>query len=244
MNAKPIIFNGPMIRAILDGRKTQTRRIAKLTHGGHVKEPNGHRRWHPQHEHAVKACPYGHPAELLWVRENFAIECNQHYQDVYTQPKTPLGPIRWHSNSCDETQWFECPRYQASEPETILVTPDDESSDAMRWRPSIHIPRWASRLTLRITDVRVQRVQEISEEDARAEGVEPEPIPAHDPSCMGDCRWCPVPEPSWGEGFRLLWDSINAKRGYGWDANPWVWALSFDVIHANVDDVLSQRVAA
>jgi hypothetical protein len=85
------------------------------------------------------------------------------------------------------------------------------------WRPSIHMPRWASRLTLHLTDVRVQRVQEISEEDAQAEGVEAMYL-----DDLGQ-TW-----KSYRRGFESIWDSINAKRGYGWTANPWIWALTFE----------------
>lgn len=212
MKAKPIIFNGPMVRALLDGRKDQTRRVVKIP---------DHDRW--QHFHRLieassagesvvaefspdgftkghVSCPYGQLGDLLWVRET------------------------WGAHD----QGFDA----AEEASFIVYRADDARPNPQRWRPSIHMPRWASRLTLRITDVRVQRVQEISEEDAAAEGVER----THAGGPWG--------EESLIESFSALWDSIYAKRGYGWDANPWVWALTFEIIHANVDDVLNERVAA
>ncbi len=97
--------------------------------------------------------------------------------------------------------------------------------------PSIHMPRWASRLTLRVTDVRVQRVQDISQEDAISEGLEwvdrTWGVKGFAPS------WCAVPK----ESFKVLWDSLNAKRGYGWDINPWVAVLTFEVEKRNIDNV-------
>lgn len=90
---------------------------------------------------------------------------------------------------------------------------DMQANYDLKWRPSIHMPRHACRITLEVTNVRVQRIQDISEEDARAEGVYPQ-----DAIINASCRWL----------FRRLWDSINAKRGYGWDANPWVWAVTFE----------------
>jgi hypothetical protein len=84
-----------------------------------------------------------------------------------------------------------------------------------KWRPSIHMPRWASRITLEVTDVRVERVQEISEEDAKTEGVTP--------SIVGEW-WDHL---KYRAGFQTLWNSINEKRGFGWDENPWVWVVEF-----------------
>jgi len=114
----------------------------------------------------------------------------------------------------------------------------------IRWKPSIHMPRWASRVTLEVTDVRVQRLQEISQEDARAEGVATEEWDdwRENVTAIG------MPEGSYIETerdlFRDLWDNINAKRGYGWDTNPWVIALTFVVHQMNIDEFLAQREAA
>jgi len=98
---------------------------------------------------------------------------------------------------------------------------DEVNSEA--WHPSIHMPRWASRLTLEVTGVRAERVQEISYDDARAEGINGGCGSCGRPEPCG----CPYPLPDPPRVFRGLWNSINAARGYGWDVNPWVWCVSF-----------------
>ncbi|MBV7408709.1 hypothetical protein [Maritimibacter sp. DP1N21-5] len=199
---KPILFSAPMVRALLDGRKTQTRRVLK-----------------PQ--------PYGDVIHYGWEQDAGARWTDQSF-DSYRLPFW-VGDLLWVREAhklidrhCD---------YRADWPEG--------SQGHFSWRPSIHMPRWASRLTLRVTDVRVQRLQEISEADAVAEGV------AHDQDrSRGNCiAWrdyldrggkCATGTAS----FRSLWDSLNAGRGYGWDANPWVAAYTFEVIRENVDDLI------
>jgi hypothetical protein len=215
MKERPILFSGPMVRAILEGRKTQTRRVVKS-------QPSED--WHPQvgvyaptmvdrhgeeypgpdvfgasDECEGRICPHGAPGDHLWVRETFQplLADGVKYRD--SDWKTGIG---------------YAPKYIATEPrvEYLDCFNDDELTD--RCKPSIFMPRWASRITLEITDVRVQRVQEITEEDAEAEGV-------YSWSDMGPLDICAKPL------FSDLWDSINAKRGFGWDVNPWVWALTF-----------------
>ncbi len=165
MSEKPILFSGEMIRAVLDGRKTQTRRVVKPQPVGLWAAPGKSR------------CPYGQPGGRLWVRETFYPE------------RSHRGPVS----------------YRATWPR------DDDPPDG-GWKPSIFMPRWASRITLEIVSVRVEQVQDISEDDARAEGVD---------DGTGQTR--PL-HPYW---FRALWDSINSKRGYGWEKNPWVWVVAF-----------------
>lgn len=189
MKEHPILFSGPMVQAILEGRKTQTRRV--------VRERSFPPRFHVRCQHiGVRAaldefgalpCPYGQPGDRLWVRETFSL------------------PDDW-----DCTEDRSLLDYQA----------DLKGTAAHRWRPSIHMPRWASRLLLEVTEVRVQRVQEISGEDAKAEGVNPIPyiMPGEEATLAGRL---------YQERFRVFWDSINADRGYGWGVNPWVWAISF-----------------
>jgi len=196
MTERPILFSGEMVRAILDGRKTQTRRVVKLPHNNPLgaweptvvggkgvcydkamtrPAPEEAAIWHTRTGDCL-GCPYGQPGDRLWVRETFVGAGN-------------LGVL----------YAADCPR-------------GTESGVEGGWRPSIFMPRWASRLTLEITEVRVQRVQEISRGDAMEEG-------------------CPFanmadgPDPR--DWFRDLWDSLNAKRGHGWDTNPWVWAITF-----------------
>jgi hypothetical protein len=192
MRERPILFSAPMVRAILEGRKTMTRRIAKLTDAGHVKEPGGHRRWHPADMDARQACPYGQPGDRLWVRETFG-DC--------TPGADALVGTRWDK-----------PWYRAEADEYGLLGHDGEGPvyvDDVKWRPSIHMPRRASRITLEITAVCVERLQEISEADVQAEGCTGSPLgPAADRLL-----------------FPTLWESINGPGS--WDANPWVWVVGF-----------------
>jgi len=172
MKEYPILFNGPMVRAILDGRKTQTRRVIKNPSQLQGKMLEGEEgEW----------CPYGGPGDRLWVRERLQ---NWHGQAMY---------YRYN--------WADC----------TLVNPQLD----WRWKrntiSSMFMPKVAVRIWLEITGVRVERVQEISEEDALAEGVET------NRGNGGKCR----------RDFAMLWDSINAKRGFDWDVNPWVWVVEF-----------------
>jgi hypothetical protein len=202
MNTKPILFSTPMILALLAGTKTQTRRIADVTDAGcspgFITPKAG---FVPRSlaEH-LAYCPYGRPGDLLWVREAW---------------QAPKG----FGTSRPPSQWEHRPhiRYRAGHNDERLVAAWPEA-----WKPGIHMPRWASRLTLRITDVRVQRLQEISEEDAIAEGA----------------PWAACGAPQEGShkaGFAQLWESINGAGA--WSKNPWVWCVSFEVIRANVDSV-------
>lgn len=220
MKARPILFSGPMIRALLEGRKTQTRRPVKLPDDArevkYYAPPSGRSQqgwadpgvnyWTERGNH-IDPCPYGQPGDLLWVRETWATDAPS------------LDDCRRGVES-DGVAYG--PYYRA--------TASDFDVSSLRWRPSIHMPRFASRLTLEITDVRVQRLRDISEEDAKAEGAEkatPTPdgyVADADGTCLA--------------GFEALWDSINAKRGFGWDANPWIWALTFKVHQINVDEFL------
>lgn len=223
--ARPILFSAPMVRALLAGTKTQTRRVVKPTPGAQSKwlTPEGLSRvpsitvgahdcgFGAQLTHPMGGpggwirCPYGQPGDLLWVRECFSI--NEHQE----------GCWYWADGNIAE---FDCTRP----------------------KPSIHMPRWASRLTLEITDVRVERLQAISEADALAEGV-------REPS-LGDGLTIFAQN---GGGFiprgsappLLLWEALwrRINGDDSWTANPWVWAVSFNVHRANVDDVL-QRGAA
>ena len=227
MSARPILFNGAMVRALIDGRKTQTRRVVKPR--PLYTEP-GIWSWARGRLSAVwtafalpapgitSNCPYGRPGDLLWVRETwrpFAVDHNGvvtgHDYDLHIDYAAGGSQHVSEEAITDHVEWagyWNMPKAA----ERGNVSP-------------LFMPRFASRLTLRITSVRLERLQEIGEEDARAEGIEL-------------AAW------EWGEvtiaKFSELWDSINAANGHGWEANPWVWVLSFDVVHANVDDVLRE----
>ena len=199
---KPISFSAPMVLAILDGRKTQTRRVAKLTIAGHVKEPRGHRRWHPGDPEAVLACPYGQPGDRLWVKETWqAVGLSRDPESMQVDDVCECPPEAVKREMSGEAR-----RY----PQTGIIYRASCDDEFLKWRPSIFMPRWASRIALEITDVRVQRVQEISETDAIAE--------------LGGRAAGIVNEIG---HFAELWDTLYAKRGYSWESNLWVWAITF-----------------
>lgn len=204
MADRPILFSGPMVCALLEGRKTQTRRTVKpqpelSARMGFVQADRRGNRWafgvgaddRQTGRNFVHRCPYGKPCDLLWVRETWARDNDD-------------GTLMYKASRDDENnsdwQWL-CDHGMA------------------RWKPSIHMPRAASRLTLRISDVRVERLQTISEADAEAEGCG-----------RSDC----YPH-TFRDAYASLWDRINGPGA--WGANPWVWALTFEVIKANVDTV-------
>jgi hypothetical protein len=183
---RPILFSGPMVRAILDGRKTQTRRVIKPQplHPQVSKSDGYPGTWYGHGQLGIEpevwSCPYGVPGDRLWVRESVCLD------------------------------WRESPVYKADDPDGNGAREAGYSSEP-KYKPSIHMPRWASRITLEISDVRVQRLQEISREDALAEGMEGGCGPGY------DCAQ---------HAFMMLWDDINCDK-YPWASNPWVWALTF-----------------
>lgn len=205
MKERPILMHARSINGILEGRKTQTRRIIKRP----LKHPNwtGYMLTHkkdgaiecgpdyPDNDDDFVRNPYGVPGDRLWVRESWAcIDPRQSVRDGQAVPE--------HPNLSDGTLefWKTKLRYRTNGEFAV-----DES---YRWRPSIHMPRWASRLTLEITGIRVERVQEISEADSEAEG------------CTGD-----LPQISAKGLFRTLWDDTNGKGA--WERNDWVWVVDF-----------------
>jgi hypothetical protein len=211
---RPILFSGPMVRAILAGTKTQTRRVVKnvVQHDCHGVTLDCIKDWDGGPSALIHAprnweiCPHGVPGDRLWVRETWM----------------PL----WDSGAGFHT--CLCPTGHEDKPDVIKFRADGEKPAqlAASWRPSIHMPRSVCRLTLEITDVRVQRLQDISESDAYAEGVTIPPEQAFvsngNPHLRNEARCA----------FSDLWESINGPGS--WAANPWVWAVSFgrEVTHA------------
>lgn len=215
---RPILFSGAMVRAILDGRKTQTRRVVRLVGADVVEERDDTGTlwpWQPQHDEWIP-CPYGVPGDQLWVREAHAIVPRSAYWHDATIPH------RVHVDDMGD-EW------------SAVYRAGWERSRPGRWRPSIHMPRWASRITLEIVSVRVERLQDISESDARAEGVDwaaPHPYgerwtddDREDPREVG---YPPANASFARDNLRRLWDSINGKGA--WDSNPWVWVVEWKTI--------------
>lgn len=233
MAERPILFSGPMVRAILAGKKAQTRRIVREqalisdVAGGGI-EPAV---WWPRRGDNLIPCPYGAPGDELWVRETAWYD---------RKPLTSIGNLE---RCFFSDGWV---RFESGQNGEIPGSVEDNSvrldgNNTLRKRPSIFMPRWASRIQLVIRDVRVQRLQEISEEDAIAEGArhrfagrnqygqeregwsfeDPHPIDADQQHgygrCLGSARF------AFGNG----WNCLNAKRA-PWSSNPWVWAITFE----------------
>lgn len=230
MKERPILFSGAMVRAILDGRKTQTRRVVKLDIQKIITDVSGETStdnadisdvdvayltdawngpgWYvtlteypEEGSYFLGQCPYGNVGDVLWVRETWCSgDC---FYQLHENDTPSVVAYRADKSAI---------RFNALTPHPI---PERDIQtwnwNKVTWRPSIFMPRWASRLKLRITDVRVQRLQDISEEDALAEGVEDSADHSH------------------RDWFSRLWDGINGKT-YPWESNPWVWAVSFERI--------------
>ena len=204
MRERPILFKGPLVRAILDGTKTQTRRLCKPDHfGGSEMPPDS--AMARAIEFGGQKSPFGRPGDRLWVRETWQA------WPVNVSEFDDSGPLSTESIRDRVPAHFE---YQAG--------PTDSLGP---WRPSIHMPRRASRIDLEITEVRVQRLQDITEEDARAECVDPMPGPVDVVDC-GNGHGYFDPAPPARCVFEELWDSINGARA-PWERNPWVWAITF-----------------
>jgi len=223
MRERPILFSGPMVRAILDGRKTQTRRVVKPQPADCQRlardpsSPSGYSLIADAYDDEMLRCPYGIPGDRLWVRE-------EHYRYGHWESvpgvRTKTGRMKWRFVADSYEVRFDAPPvYRKGRHHKDAATP------AWHKRLARFMPRWASRLTLEITDVRVQRVQDISGEDAADEGVNVARCGCD--VCRMSSVMCPADASSHILEFASLWELINAKRGHGWDANPWVWAITF-----------------
>lgn len=184
---RPITFSGPMVNAILDTKKTQSRRVIKP-------QPYIHKdRWFYSHkkcegwglDYVEYANPYGTPGDRLWVRET------------------------WRPSQVEGTAWHKA---------------DGKDNEHGLWKSPMHMPRWASRILLEITDVKVEKLKDITATDILAEGIKKET--QYNQHLMTTT----LDKVEMSVQFLLLWDSINAKRGYGWDSNPWVWVITFKCI--------------
>jgi hypothetical protein len=202
---RPILFSGPMVRAILEGRETQTRRVVRQDIMGMCVM-----------DMLAIPCPYGQPGDRLWVRETTYWPPRETMNYIHYAATPRIARGRFHKDGL-LTHFYGIFDTDGEQIEALL-------KEGYRKCPSIHMPRWASRLTLEVTSVRVERVQNIGEDDARAEGVE----------LANDHRGYPgtgaAYKRTYRAGFAKLWDSINAKRGYSWESNPWVWVVEFRMI--------------
>jgi hypothetical protein len=214
MKEHPILFSGEMVRMILIGIKTKTRRViepqpninpsAGWRYDGVDEEEGGHwieflspdgRRQTEEYMRIADKCPFGEKGDRLWVRETWAEVPETAYRmstDIYQQ----TNPHDKNFVAVYKEGWTRCAPY---------------------WKPSIHMPRWASRITLEITDVRVEWLRNISLEDKIAEG-------------FCDCARsypCDVLDKCDEHCFMRTWDTLDAKKGFGWGTNPYVWVISF-----------------
>lgn len=211
MKERPILFSSAMVRALLDGRKTQTRRIIKTMNNNRLEVKVGGK-WRQIHAADPNLpCPYGQPGDRLWVRETFGVLDADH--------QTP-----------------DCKCYYKADCREGSESDDLRKEYGYKYKPSIHMPRWASRITLEIVSVRVERLNDISEQDALAEGMKgitkdrilvKYGIPDSDGQPGTDNygwpwnKWCTDPRGA----FFGLWESINGAGS--WQQNPWVWVVEF-----------------
>ncbi len=225
MKERPILFSGPMVRAILEGRKTQTRRVIKpgwrfdtMTRSVWDYLDNGSEL---DMAKAVHYCPHGRRDDRLWVRETWCMKADcEEFKDS------------------EQEYHYRAGEYDVGPPDCGLTRTGHERSP---WRSPIHMPRKACRLVLSIKHVRPERLQRITAQGACKEGVEVDATP--------NTRWAidnggDYPAASYLPGgsvakatmddiilayFASLWDALNKHRGFGWDENPWVWVIDFRV---------------
>lgn len=207
MAIKPILFSTEMVQAILDGRKTQTRRVVKGEFLNAIERwvDGSKDKWYGYTGPTLSFkthCPYGAKGYDLWVRETWAV-----------------SPFL---NKVKPSELEGC--IKGDNPKVIYKASNGYSNaNDYTWRPSIFMPRWASRIILKVHSIRVERIQDITYDDCNNEGI----------------PWGPVP---WKSGpkvykeFKELWNSINAKRGYPWADNPWVWVIDFELVTGDGND--------
>jgi len=291
MKERPILFSGEMVRAILEGRKTQTRRVIKPQPPEGTEKLIGPEMYEPgleKNEELVAGppifgvydewgewgarCPYGIPGDSEWQSGMPPSDGMYHVQtfdkpvylrrflpeDYPGEDITPDLLWAWSKSgdpaaigleglSLDTIRWKRCGDYlwvretwrlaqyvtlgtgidYPKDPETgagVMYRSTWKPSQAFpdfapKWKPSIHMPRWASLILLEVTNVRVERVRDINQQDAKAEGVAPLELK--------DGGWVPLSGLDYVGAYREIWNSLYIKRGYGWDTNPWVWVVEF-----------------
>lgn len=265
---RPILFSGAMVRALLNGSKTQTRRVVKPMRGEQAKWLNpdllnaarmgrvmttDDLGWGWQMDHPKGgplgwiSSPYGGPGDRLWVRETWAYN-GQASRNTGPKDKRREGYASYAADGAKVTHYFSDGPMLTCPNQHLPTRGEDEdefdhgerkaeylSNYFKRWRPSIHMPRWASRITLEVTGVRVERLDAITDADARAEGIQR--VHGFDvPAAMGQ-----LPEGTWAypnednlwwtspvSAYRALWTSINGPGS--WTINPWVWVVEFKMV--------------
>lgn len=203
MKERPILFSGEMVRAIIEGSKTQTRRVIKEKDNGisiifDEENPSPYYYSKKDDKWKRRECPYGQIGDQLWVRETFTeLKDEIHYR------ADCIGSLDYN---------------------------------LIGWKPSIFMPKVASRITLEITNVRVEGIQNISDSDAISEGIREvtkdsdlKKYCIYDKCDYSSVAWSEMPR-SAKEAFSKLWNSINEKSGYGWNNNPWVWVIEFKIV--------------
>ena len=203
MKDRPILFSAPMVRALLNCTKSQTRRIVK-PQPYFISPENTPRITKAPGLHPYIPCPYGQPGDRLWVRETW---------------QGPLIDEELEEEFHQSPDYFKKPEFCAYRA-TDTLDAINADGEALGWRPSIHMPRWASRILLEITAVRVERLADISKDDAMAEGIVLQPDGGFG---LADSTHYNFSDPT--DSYCSLWESINGAGA--WFANPWVWVVEF-----------------
>lgn len=267
MKERPILFSSEMVRAILDGRKTMTRRVVRFS--GHPMF--GGVTGQVQEHHEMKACyamprggfvfwsgdpgkefsdyvykdsdvglrcPYGQPGDRLWVRETWKPgawrDDGRIAIDYKASPELTQTPWVRIPNDVMDKKFNNLWHSWSNEAEEAGLVADDDGyylwepgQSPLKWRPSIFMPRWASRITLEIVSVRVEKLQDISGKECYLEGIDGSFLAYEEAS---PAQLLELATNQIRDKFSLLWNSINEKRGFGWDVNPWVWVIEFQKV--------------
>lgn len=231
-----MIFNGEMVRAILDGRKTQTRRIMKNQPAGDypdtpalIRSVDGGFQWYGHYgESSIFNCPFGAVGDRIWVRETWGVVSHELDEDGRIQPWSPDRPATAIHEMPFGNGYYSGHAIYAADGEFTWGDDDGYEDGRSCWKPSIHMPRAACRILLEVTGIRVERLNSISQEDAQAEGMALTGWrPTYsDPDSGGDV-WTPY------DNFAQLWESIYGEES--WKTNPWVLVIEFKVV-PNVQD--------
>ncbi|HCU1204113.1 TPA: hypothetical protein OUG09_000100 [Klebsiella pneumoniae] len=234
MKERGMIFNGEMVRAILDGRKTQTRRIIAPQPADDIERgifPNPEvigwksSRRHKHGSTTAHFCHYGIPGDRIWVRETWGVVSHAFSDDGLMIDWVPDRPATAIHEMPFGNGYYSGYAIYAADGDFTWGDDDGYEDGRSCWKPSIHMPRAASRILLEITDVRVERLNSISEEDAEAEGIDMEAL--YDSQDCYDCiaDHNMTGRPTVTGAFKYLWESIYGEEG--WKSNPWVWVIEF-----------------